>query len=148
MRQVINKGWFQATFDREFRTVMTHCGEVKRPGQDGTWITRDMINAYCRLHEAGYAHCVEVWEGDRLVGGLYGVTIGACFTGESMFTLVPNASKFGLIQLAAKLVLLGFDFIDCQVPTPHLMSLGAEAISRKTFLGKLKAASRKTVAWS
>lgn len=148
MRQVINKGRFRVTFDKEFRTVMTHCGEVKRRGQDGTWITRDMIEAYWRLHEAGHAHSVEVRERDKLVGGLYGITIGACFTGESMFTLVPNASKFGLIQLTQKLASLGFDLVDCQVPTAHLMSLGAEDIPRTTFLRMLKAATRKSVAWS
>ncbi len=147
MRQVLNKGRFRATFDRQFRAVMTHCRDAKRRGQDGTWITADMIKAYGSLHDAGHAHSVEVLEGDKLVGGLYGVAVGGCFTGESMFALVPNASKFALIQLAGKLVSLGFDLIDCQVPTPHLMSLGAEEMPRKAFIRRLEAASKRTIPW-
>jgi len=101
-----------------------------------------MLDAYCRLHAEGYAHSVEVWQGEELAGGLYGVSLGRCFFGESMFTRVSNASKFALIFLVGRLLPLGFSLIDCQVPTEHLRRLGAEEIPRSGFLRRLKAALR------
>jgi len=142
MRQLLNRGSFRATFDRDFRTVMSSCAKARRTGEPGTWITGEMLDAYGRLHAAGYAHSVEVWQGDTLAGGLYGVSMGRCFFGESMFTRVSNASKFALVALVRSLAPLGFSLIDCQVPTEHLRSLGGEEISRAVFQQKLKAALR------
>jgi len=142
MRQVINSSRFRATFDRDFRAVIAHCRKVKRREQGDTWITQEMLDAYCRLHEAGYAHSVEVWEDEKLAGGLYGVAMGGCFCGESMFTLSPNASKFALVALARGLHERHFRLIDCQVYTNHLESMGAEAIPREEFILKLKGALR------
>ncbi len=139
MRPYFNKPKFQLTFDKAFEEVMRHCQNVKRKGQmGGTWITEDMIAGYCELHEAGYAHSVEVWEAEELVGGLYGVAIGNCFFGESMFTKVSNASKFGFISLVHHLKARGYQLIDCQQNTQHLKSLGAQDIRRKRFLDLLK----------
>jgi leucyl/phenylalanyl-tRNA---protein transferase len=127
------KGW-SVTFDQQFETVMRRCSEVPRPGQDGTWINDDMIKAYCDLHRLGIAHSVEVyWEG-QLVGGLYGVALGSLFHGESMFHLKADASKVGFATLVARLRACGYFLIDCQVPTPHLGSLGAFLIDREEFL--------------
>jgi leucyl/phenylalanyl-tRNA--protein transferase len=124
--------------DRDFNAVIAGC-QSRRPGQYfGTWITSDMRKAYQELHRLGYAHSVEVWQGDELVGGLYGIALGRCFFGESMFTRVSNASKFGFISLVQKLQSLGFWLIDCQQETEHLGSLGARAIPRRDFLDILK----------
>ena len=131
MRQVINRKQFTVTFDTCFRDVIMACSGINRPDQPGTWITPDMVEAYCRLHVAGYAHSVEAWLDGTLAGGLYGVSVGGAFFGESMFTRVSNASKFALIRLAQT---LDFSFIDCQVHTPHLESLGAKEIPRQDFL--------------
>lgn len=139
MRQVLRKGIFNVTYDTHFREVIVACRQIKRPGQFGTWITDDMVEAYCQLHEVGFAHSVEVWstEGD-LVGGLYGVSIGSCFFGESMFSKVSNASKTGFISLTKNLTRLGMNLIDCQVHTQHLESLGGENVSRDEYLKLLK----------
>lgn len=133
MRLLFNKKIYEVSFNREFGRVMKLCGEISRKGQAGTWINPDMIDAYTAFHKAGYAHSVEVWGGEELVGGLYGVAIGKIFYGESMFALKPNASKFGFISLVRQLASKGFKLIDCQQDTPHLRSLGAELIDRRVF---------------
>ena len=138
MRQVLNRKIFNITFDQDFESVIRNCRQIKRKGQWGTWITREVLTAYCQLHNEGYAHSVEVWREGNLVGGLYGVSLGKCFFGESMFSRESNASKAGFIALAKKLKQLGFHLIDCQVYTKHLESLGAEHISRKRFLAQLE----------
>jgi len=137
MRKVLRDGIFEVTYDTEFEAIITACREIRRDGQFGTWITQSMVEAYCDLHEAGYAHSVEVWQEGELVGGLYGVSLGKFFFGESMFTKVSNASKTGFIQLVRQLEARGFELIDCQQGTPHLISLGAESISRKDFIQRL-----------
>ncbi len=132
------KGW-SVTFDQQFETVMRRCAEVPRPGQDGTWITAEMIAAYVALHRAGHAHSVEVrWHGE-LVGGLYGVAVGRIFHGESMFHRRSDASKVGFVRLVERLIAAGFVLIDCQMPTEHLASLGAFAVRRADFLACLRA---------
>jgi leucyl/phenylalanyl-tRNA--protein transferase len=147
MRRLFNHNYFEVTFDHDFPFVINQCASAKRNyGTGGTWITYDFIDGYTKLHEAGYAHSVEVWKDEKIVGGLYGVSIGKCFCGESMFSLQSNASKFGLITLAKKLQQLNFVFIDCQVMNPHLQSLGAKNIDKKIFLAELKkAVRRKTI---
>lgn len=140
MKQIIRRGQFKVTFDQKFEDVIYHCGKIKREGQHGTWITQDMRQAYVHLHHLGYAHSVEVWEGEKLVGGLYGVSLGRCFFGESMFSYVSNASKTGFITLVQKLHKKEFKLIDCQVHTKHLESLGAGHITRSQFMANIKAA--------
>lgn len=139
MRQVFNSERFRITYDRSFREVMRACAKVPRRGQQGTWINEEMIDAYSQLHLLGLAHSVEVWESDQLVGGLYGVSLGRCFFGESMFALVANASKAGFITLVKDLEAKGFSLIDCQIYTDHLASLGATEIPRDHFLEELAA---------
>lgn len=134
LRRTLRTGRFTVTFNRNFRAVIEGCGAVKRPGPPGTWLTADMIEAYLRLHEAGHARSVEVWQEGRLAGGLYGVAVGACFCGESMFSLVPDASKAGLVRLVEKMKAEGFTMIDCQVRSSHLESLGAVEIPRSRYL--------------
>ncbi len=138
MKNVLRKNIFTVTFDKDFRKVITNCQQIKRSGQEDTWITSDMLEAYCSLHEQGLAHSVEVWKGHELVGGLYGISLGKCFFGESMFAKESNASKVGFITLAQKLKKLNFELIDCQIHTNHLESLGAEEISREEFMLLLK----------
>jgi leucyl/phenylalanyl-tRNA--protein transferase len=137
LRQVLRSGKFRVTTDQAFEAVISACSSVPRPGQDGTWITVDMKAAYVNLHRNGYAHSVEVWEGDTLVGGLYGVEVGHVFCGESMFSLVSNASKVALAQLC----FAGYILIDCQVYTAHLSSLGARMISQEDYLKVLNSDS-------
>ncbi|NLL05231.1 MAG: leucyl/phenylalanyl-tRNA--protein transferase [Clostridiaceae bacterium] len=134
MKKVLKKNLYHITFDKCFRKVITLCGEL-RSGE--TWITNDMIESYCDLHNLGFAHSVEAWFEDELVGGLYGVSLGRCFFGESMFSLMDNASKTALITLTIKLQQLGFLFIDCQVYSKHLESLGAINVPREDFLNEL-----------
>lgn len=143
MRPYFNQQKFKVTFDSNFGEVIRSCqvrvSESKRRQRAvGSWITDDMLAAYSRLHEQGYAHSVEVWEGTELVGGLYGLAIGKIFFGESMFTRVSNASKFGFISLVKRLEKQGFVLIDCQQETRHLASLGARSIPREDFLAQLK----------
>jgi leucyl/phenylalanyl-tRNA--protein transferase len=140
MRQILNQKQFEITFNNAFEAVMRGCATAKRPHQESTWITEDFIEAYVALHKNGYGHSVEVWQQGELVGGLYGVALGKVFFGESMFSLVPNASKAALISLAEKLNAEGFHFIECQLYTPHLGSLGAKAVSRKEYLKMLSEA--------
>lgn len=141
MRQFLKKGTFRITYDKDFPEVIAAC-QKPRPHQEDTWITPEMQEAYVRLHEMGFAHSVEVRQGDTLVGGLYGVSLGRCFFGESMFSHTGNASKAALIDLVFRLRTLGFSLIDCQVYTQHLGSLGARHIPRREFMFLLKKALR------
>lgn len=134
MKQVFRRNTFHVTCDRAFERVIQQCKTVARKGQEGTWITPAMQKAYIDLHSMGYAHSVEAWKGSELVGGLYGIAIGDCFFGESMFALESNASKVAFIALAKTLQRRAYQLIDCQVHTAHLESLGAEFISREKFL--------------
>lgn len=134
MRPYFNQQKYTVRFDTRFEDVMRECQQKYRPGQWGSWITEDLIEGYVSLHEIGIAHCVEVYEGEELVGGLYGLALGKVFFGESMFHHRPNASKFGFISLVRRLSARGFRLIDCQQETAHLASLGGEAISRERFL--------------
>lgn len=136
MRPILNGRKFRITYDREFRKVITGCRQPRENRTD-TWITDDMLEAYCRLHEMGFAHSVEVWKEDELAGGLYGVALGRVFSGESMFSDVPNASKAGFISLVIQLRKHHFGMIDCQLPTDHLRRFGAKEIPRKRFLNEL-----------
>lgn len=137
LRRILKAQRFDVTFDQDFHGVIDRCCRIPRKEQNGTWITDEMIEAYCRFHKAGYAHSVEVWRGRRLVGGLYGVAIGQVFFGESMFSAVANASKVGFVQLVESLAQAACVMIDCQVHTPHLERMGAELISRAEFLNRL-----------
>ncbi|WP_158962246.1 leucyl/phenylalanyl-tRNA--protein transferase [Myroides fluvii] len=135
MRNILNRNVFQVTFNTQFETVITQCQQVKRQGQNGTWITDEMLDAYCQLHQLGYAHSVEVWQDGTLVGGLYGVDIGhGVFCGESMFSLVSNASKVAFHRLIQKLKDEGGRLLDCQVYNPHLALLGAVEIPRDIYM--------------
>ena len=134
MQRIINSGKFRLTKNQEFRQVIKHCASISRKGQEGTWITASMEEAYIRLHELGKAISYEVWEGDSLVGGLYGVDLGHVFCGESMFSLVSNASKFALIKMAEELREKNYKLIDCQLNTDHLISMGAQEISREQYM--------------
>lgn len=139
MRPYFNQRKFEVTFDKEFERVIRACQQIKRDKQlGGTWITEDMVQAYCKLHELGYAHSVEVWQEGELVGGLYGISLGKVFFGESMFTTVSNASKFGFISLVRQLKAWDFKLIDCQQKTRHLASLGARSVDRALFLEYLE----------
>jgi leucyl/phenylalanyl-tRNA--protein transferase len=138
MKQVLSRSYFKITYNTAFEVVMQHCAKIKRDGQYGTWITQDMIAAYVKLHELGFAHSVEAWQNEELVGGLYGISLGKCFFGESMFAKTSNASKAAFITFVKKLETLGFGLIDCQMHTEHLASLGAELIPRTLFLNYLK----------
>lgn len=132
MKQVLKKNIFKITFNKDFKSVVEHCSRTKREGQLGTWITEDMIEAYIKLHQLGYAKSVEVWQNNELVGGLYGVDLGnKMFCGESMFAKVSNASKAGFITLVQN---SDYNVIDCQLYTKHLESLGGKHISRQEFL--------------
>lgn len=137
LAKLLRRQPFEVTFDAAFAEVIAACAEM-RQGREGTWITQDMHRAYCRLHHLGYAHSVEVWQGRELVGGLYGVCLGRCFFGESMFHRAANASKVAFVHLAEYLGQRRFEFIDCQLPTPHLASLGAVDIPREEFLRRLR----------
>jgi leucyl/phenylalanyl-tRNA--protein transferase len=137
MRSIFNKGKFRYTLDTQFEAVMRACASVPRGGVEGSWITPAFIEAYGKMHQQGIAHSVEVWQEGTLVGGLYGLSIGRIFYGESMFAEVPNASKAGFIMLVRALERAGFRLIDCQQHTPHLESLGARGISRRDFWGLL-----------
>lgn len=135
MKQVLRSGRFIVTHNTCFEKVIEACSAVPRKGQDGTWITDDMKEAYTRLHLKGLAHSVEIWEQEKLIGGLYGVEVGRVFCGESMFSLVSNASKTALIALCNS---GKYDLIDCQLHTEHLTSMGARLISRKEYVAMLQ----------
>jgi len=140
LSQVIKKGVFNVTMDTAFERVIRNCAEINRKGQQGTWITEEMIKAYISLHSAGYAHSIETWDSGELVGGLYGIALGKAFFGESMFAIKSNASKVAFVTLVEYLKKLDFSFVDCQVATEHLKSLGAKEVDRKKFLQMLKQA--------
>jgi leucyl/phenylalanyl-tRNA--protein transferase len=137
MRPLLNRQAFRLTLNASFEHVIRACRRSPRPGQDGTWITPEMLNAYLDLHQAGYAHSCEAWLEDRLVGGLYGVAMGACFFGESMFAQARDASKYAFILLVRALQAAGYTLIDCQVHNQHLESLGAREIPRSEFMDHL-----------
>ncbi|MGH8192586.1 MAG: leucyl/phenylalanyl-tRNA--protein transferase [Rhodanobacteraceae bacterium] len=136
LARALRKSRWAWGMDRAFGAVMRACA-APRAGQDGTWITEDMISAYINLHALGLAHSLEVWEGDELVGGLYGVCVGCMFSAESMFSRRSNASKAALMALAQTLQIRGFPWIDAQVPNPHLLRMGARTIPRRQFLDGL-----------
>ena len=140
LRRIIRAGRFSVTLNGDFHAVIENCRSARRADDTGTWITAGMLEAYCRLHEAGHALSVEVWQDGEHAGGLYGVSVGRCFCGESMFARVSNASKVGFVWLMERLQAEGCDLVDCQIHSPHLESFGAEAIPRGEFLTKLAAA--------
>lgn len=137
MRNIINRNIFTITYNTNFREVIKNCQSIKREGQPGTWITNEMVDAYCNLHELGFAKSLEVWQDNKLVGGLYGVDMGNVFCGESMFSKVSNASKIAFISLAEKLNNENYKLLDCQVYNSHLASMGAREINRKDFINLL-----------
>jgi len=145
LRKAQKKAGLAFTIDRDFRGVIRACSLAERPEQDGTWIAPNIIAAYTRFHEAGDVHSVEVWDGEELVGGLYGVDAGGIFTGESMFHRRPDASKLALLFLIDHLRERGSTLLDCQVMTPHMEALGAREISRARFLDALAEAQAKGI---
>ncbi len=140
MKKALKDDRFRVTMDSAFESVILACAETPRPGQEGTWITDDMMKAYTDLHKLGFAHSVESWDGEKLVGGLYGISLGRAFFGESMFSHTTEASKIALYHLNQFAKSKDFHFIDCQVHTAHLESLGASEIPRTTFLAMLEKA--------
>jgi leucyl/phenylalanyl-tRNA--protein transferase len=140
--KTLKKGVFQVTFDHAFEEVIQACAVVPREAQNGTWITAEMQEAYINLHGLGYAHSVETWFGGQLAGGLYGVSLGKCFFGESMFHLKTDASKVALATLVERLKSWDFHFIDSQMTTEHMVRLGAKELSRRIFLKRLQSALR------
>jgi len=137
LQKILNKKAFQVTMDVAFDRVIRGCADIRRKHDEGTWITQGMVDAYCRLHRIGAAHSIEAWLEGKLAGGLYGLCLGKCFFGESMFSRINNASKVAFVHLARHLAALSFQMIDCQVPTRHLMQFGAKEISREQFLHEL-----------
>lgn len=135
MRRVLNSNRFKVTVDTCFADVIEACSAVPRKDQDGTWITADMKAAYINLHHLGHAHSIEVWQGDNLAGGMYGVAVGSVFCGESMFSKVSNASKTALVYLVQS---GKYKLLDCQVHTDHLESMGARMISHKEYIEILR----------
>lgn len=140
MRNILNRRMFKVTYNKSFREVISNCQQIKRDGQNGTWISNEMIDAYCKLNEEGIAKSVEVWQDEKLVGGLYGIDLGKgnIFCGESMFSKVSNASKVAFIALALHLQKENYKLLDCQVYNPHLESLGCREIEREEFMSILK----------
>ena len=142
-RRVLRSGKFTVTFDKHFSEVITHCATVYREGQEASWIVPEIIEAYTRLHEEGFAHSVEVHYEGKLVGGLYGIAYGKAFFGESMFSLMSDASKVAFKALSDVLGSRGYDFIDCQMKTDHMVRLGAQVVERDIFLDALELAIEK-----
>ncbi len=140
IRNLLNQNKFKVTFNQNFKEVIAGCKQIERAGQDGTWISNDIIASYTQLHEMGIAKSVEVWQNDELVGGLYGVDLGQIFCGESMFSKVPNASKIAFVTLIKHLKENHYILLDCQVHNDHLEKLGAFEVSRETFMKVLKSA--------
>lgn len=140
LRRTIRRAPYRITMDTAFVEVIEHCADISRPGQSGTWITDSLIGGYEDLHHLGYAHSVEAWRGETLVGGLYGVSLGGVFFGESMFAIAPDASKVAFATLIGNLRHWGFSLVDCQVPTDHLARFGAEPWPRARFLSHLEKA--------
>ena len=140
LRKVLRRGELEVRLDTAFEEVIRGCARVPRPGQTGTWLIPEMVDAYMKLHELGFAHSFEAWRGEDLVGGLYGVSLGAFFCGESMYADVPDASKVAFVTLVEQLVAWGFHFVDCQVETPHLARFGGRDIPRAQYLSLLREA--------
>jgi leucyl/phenylalanyl-tRNA--protein transferase len=140
LAKMLRRKLYRVTFDTRFGTVISACARMRGPNRKGTWITDEMKTAYVRLHELGYAHSVEVWTRQEIVGGLYGISLGRCFFGESMFSTMRDASKAALVALRDFLSAYDFSFIDCQVPSEHLTRMGAHTVSRQTFLSQLTGA--------
>ncbi len=138
MRNILNRNIFKVTFNQNFREVISNCQKVKREGQKGTWITNEMIEAYCKLNELGLAKSIEVWQNNELVGGLYGIDLGHVFCGESMFSKASNASKVAFVALVNYLKENNYKLLDCQVYNSHLESLGCREIDREDFMKILK----------
>ena len=138
LRRTIRQARFETRYDTAFAQVIRACAEVPRTHEDGTWITPEMQQAYIRLHQLGHAHCMETWRGERLVGGIYGVRVGRCFCGESMFHHETDASKVALAALVEQLKQEDVELIDCQVSSEHLLRLGAREIPRARFLAYLR----------
>jgi leucyl/phenylalanyl-tRNA--protein transferase len=145
LERVRRQNKFHFTIDKAFADVIECCATVERKDQSGTWITRRMITAYCELHRLGHAHSVEAWDGEMLVGGLYGVDAGGAFAGESMFAYRSNVSKLALLFLIDHLQQRGLDWIDVQVMTPHIEALGAKEIDRAEFLEKLSLTQQRNL---
>ena len=140
LERILRQRRFAFTLDTAFERVITGCAETPRPGAHGTWIVPEMLAAYCRLHELGFAHSIEVWSGGELVGGLYGVAMGGAFFGESMFYQEPDASKAALATLMRALDRAGFTLFDCQQTTAHMLRFGGFEVPRVEFLSRLRAA--------
>jgi leucyl/phenylalanyl-tRNA--protein transferase len=138
LKKIIKKKMFHVTMDSAFVQVINQCAKIRLQNNQGTWVVKEMIDAYCKLHESGFAHSVEAWYQGELAGGLYGVSLGRCFFGESMFTRVSNASNVALVKLVEYLNALSFDMIDCQLTTEHLLRFGAREIPRVSFLKQLE----------
>jgi len=143
LKKIIRSNIFEVRFDTSFKEVVAQCAKSDRSGQDGTWITDDMIEAYINLYNEGYAHSVETFHEGELVGGLYGVSLGGVFFGESMFFKMSNASKIALYYLVEKLRQWNFDFIDSQVPNEHMKALGGKEVERAVFLNLLESSLEK-----
>jgi leucyl/phenylalanyl-tRNA--protein transferase len=138
MRKILKSNQFKVTFNQNFAAVISNCQKIKRDGQNGTWISNEMIDAYCQLNAQGTAKSVEVWQDEVLVGGLYGIDLGTIFCGESMFSKVSNASKVAFIALVEHLKKENYKLLDCQVYNPHLESLGCREIDREEFMSILE----------
>jgi leucyl/phenylalanyl-tRNA---protein transferase len=137
LRKTMRKGEYRVTLDQAFETVIDHCAAAARPGQEGTWITEEMRQAYLSLHEQGHAHSVEAWFDGEVVGGLYGVAVGSLFCGESMFARRADASKVAFVRLVEQLAAWGFPIVDCQVHTSHLERFGAFELPRSEYLARI-----------
>ncbi len=143
LKKAIKKDTFSVKADTNFEGVISQCASVPRPGQDGTWINDQMLEAYIEFHREGFAHSIEAYQGTELVGGLYGVSLGGMFFGESMFATVPNASKVAFLRLLEALVQWDFDLVDCQTETTHLKRFGARPLARSAFIDKLRVSLQK-----
>jgi leucyl/phenylalanyl-tRNA--protein transferase len=151
LRRVLTRGTYEVRYDTAFERVIRACQKTPRPGQDGTWITEAMVEAYVALHDLGFAHSIEAWLEGELAGGLYGVSIGRMFFGESMFSWQPSASKVALVRLAERVARWEFPLIDAQVATEHTLSMGAEEWPREVFmeaLGDVIAFPTRRGSWS
>ncbi len=143
LKKKMKQGLFDITIDKAFEDVIYACAAIRTQNREETWIGEEMIFAYINLHKEGFAHSVECWKDDKLAGGLYGISLGGCFFGESMFSHINDASKIALVALSDFLSKLNFDLIDCQVTTNHLISMGGVEISRDSFLNQLKLSLQK-----
>jgi leucyl/phenylalanyl-tRNA--protein transferase len=142
LKRTIRKARYKITMDTHFQQVIESCAQTRSKSRQGTWITTEMVHAYTRLHKMGIAHSVETWHQDEIVGGLYGVSLGRCFFGESMFSTMTDASKVALVYLRDYLQDRKFDIVDCQLPTDHLIRMGARKITRSAFISQLNLSLR------